>query len=74
MVAARRLNRAAGTLAASVLLDSAVEHYRGSFENPAMLTPLVISSLMLGVCAHGSADRRAGGAPRAAGDHAVRPR
>ena len=39
--AARRLNRAAGTLAASVLVDSAIEHYRGSFHNKAMVTPLV---------------------------------
>ena len=38
--AARRLNRAAGTLAVSVLADSAIEHYRGSFENKAMFTPL----------------------------------
>ena len=36
--AAKRLNRAAGTLALSVLLDSALEHYRGSFKNPAMFT------------------------------------
>jgi hypothetical protein len=57
LVAARRLNRAAGTLATSVPLDSAVEHYRGSFRNKAMVTPLVVSSLMLGVCAHGSSDR-----------------
>ena len=40
--AARRLNRAAGMLALSVLLDSAVEHYRGSFQNQAMYTPLVV--------------------------------
>jgi hypothetical protein len=30
--AARRLNCAAGVLAASVLADSAVEHYRGSLQ------------------------------------------
>src|SRR6185312_17373328 len=29
--AARRTNRAAGMLAASVFADSAIEHYRGSF-------------------------------------------
>jgi hypothetical protein len=57
VVAARRLNRAAGTLAASALLDSAVEHYRGLFQNKAMYTPLVVSSVMLLVCAHGSRDR-----------------
>jgi hypothetical protein len=58
--AARRLNRAAGTLAASVLLDSAVEHYRGSFRNKAMVTPLVTASLSLLASLHGTADRRQG--------------
>ena len=33
VTAARRLNRAAGTIAASVLVDSAMEHYRGDFRN-----------------------------------------
>ncbi len=56
--AARRLNRAAGTLALSVLLDSGIEHYRGSFRNPAMVTPLVTSALTLAASAHGTADRR----------------
>ncbi len=56
--AARRLNTASGTLALSVLLDSALEHYRGSFKNPAMVTPLIVSALTLGVSAHGTADRR----------------
>ena len=56
--AARRLNRAAGVLALSVLLDSAIEHYRGSFENKAMFTPLVTSALTLGVSVHGTADQR----------------
>ncbi len=56
--AARRLNRAAGTLALSVLADSAVEHYRGSFENKAMYTPLVVATLSLAASAHGTADRR----------------
>jgi hypothetical protein len=58
--AARRLNRASGILAFSVLADSGVEHYRGSFENKAMFTPLVISALSLAVSAHGTADSRAG--------------
>ncbi len=58
--AARRLNRAAGTLAASVLFDSAVEHYRGSFHNRAMFTPLVTSSLALAVSLHGQSDVRRG--------------
>ena len=56
--AARRLNRAAGVLAASVLADSAVEHYRGQFHNKAMLTPLITASLSLAVSAHGNADTR----------------
>jgi len=58
VVAARRLNRAAGTLASSVFLDSAVEHYRGSFKNKAMFTPLVVSALALATSLHGTADRR----------------
>jgi len=56
--AARRLNRAAGVLALSVLLDSAIEHYRGSFRNKAMVTPLVTSALTLGISAHGVSDQR----------------
>jgi hypothetical protein len=56
--AARRLNRASGVLASSVLLDSAVEHYRGSFANPAMYAPLIVSSLTLAISAHGTADKR----------------
>ncbi len=56
--AAQRLNRAAGVLAASVLADSAVEHYRGAFQNRAMFTPLVTASLSLAISAHGTADAR----------------
>ncbi|MBS0641246.1 MAG: hypothetical protein JSS43_15335 [Proteobacteria bacterium] len=56
--AAKRLNRAAGVLATSVLADSAVEHYRGAFHNPAMVLPLLSSALSLGVSAHGVADPR----------------
>ncbi len=56
--AARRLNRGSALLAASVLMDSAVEHYRGSFSNRAMYTPLVISALTLGISTHGTVDRR----------------
>ena len=50
---ARRLHRAAGTLAACVLLDSAIEHYRGSFHNRGMFAPLASAALTLG--ASGSA-------------------
>jgi hypothetical protein len=60
ITAARRLNKSAGMLAASVLADSAVEHYRGSFRNPAMFAPLVSSLLTLAVSAHGVCDRRPG--------------
>ena len=59
--AARRLNRClSGILALSVLADSAVEHYRGSFENKAMYTPLIIAAMTLAVSAHGPMDRRPG--------------
>lgn len=56
--AARRLNRAAGVIAVAVLADSAVEHYRGSFHNKAMVAPLVTASLSLAASAHGHTDRR----------------
>ena len=42
---ARGLHAAASLLALSVLADSATEHYRGSFENPGMYTPLITSGL-----------------------------
>jgi hypothetical protein len=58
VLAARRLNRAAGTLALSVLADSTVEHYRGSFKSKAMFTPLMVSALTLATSAHGTADMR----------------
>lgn len=56
--AAQRLNRSAGLIAASVLADSAVEHYRGLFHNRAMFTPLVTAGLALAVSAHGNNDGR----------------
>ena len=58
VTAARRLNRAAGLIATSTLLDSGVEHYRGMFHNKAMITPLVVSALTLAVSAHGLRDER----------------
>ncbi|HEY1933240.1 MAG TPA: hypothetical protein VGG99_14610 [Acetobacteraceae bacterium] len=58
--AARRLNTAAGLLATSVLADSAVEHYRGSFNNRAMYTPLVTAALTLAISGHGVGDKRPG--------------
>jgi hypothetical protein len=56
--AARKLNRAAGTLAACVLGDSALEHYRGAFHNKTMIAPLVSAALTLAASAHGAGDRR----------------
>ena len=56
MLAARRLNRAAGTIAASVLIDSAMEHYRGDFKNKAMYTPIATSVLALLASFHGHKD------------------
>jgi hypothetical protein len=56
--AARRMNRAAGVIAAAVLADSAAEHYRGSFHNKAMVAPLVTAAFSLAVSVHGNADER----------------
>jgi hypothetical protein len=50
---ARTLHGAAALLAASVFADSALEHYRGSFENPGMFAPLISSALALGSGAEG---------------------
>lgn len=55
----RRLNGASGVLAASVLLDSGLEHYVGAFHNPAMITPLVNAAASLAASLHGVGDRRA---------------
>jgi hypothetical protein len=57
---ARRLNRAAGTLAACVLIDSAIEHYRGSFHNKTMFAPLASAAFSLVASAHGTTDPRRG--------------
>jgi hypothetical protein len=58
VTAAQRLNRAAATLAVSVLADSGIEHYRGSFKNKAMVTPLIVSALALATSIHGTSDSR----------------
>lgn len=57
--AARRFNQSSSLLALSVLADSGVEHYRGSFKNPAMFTPLLSAALSLFAGLHGGRDRRA---------------
>lgn len=59
ITAARRFNHSSALLAGSVLADSAVEHYRGSFKNKAMFTPLVSATLSLLAGLHGGGDRRA---------------
>jgi len=56
--AGRRLNGSAAMLAFSVLADSAVEHYRGAFQNRAMYAPLVVATLTLGASLFGRADTR----------------
>ena len=50
---ARQLHGAAAILGASVLMDSAVEHYRGSFKNEAMILPLISSALNIACGLHG---------------------
>jgi hypothetical protein len=54
--AARAFNRSSALLAWSALADSAIEHYRGSFENRAMYTPLVVGTLSLAAGVHGGTD------------------
>jgi hypothetical protein len=56
--AGRQLNLAAAILAFSVLADSGLEHYRGSFRNRAMYTPLGVASLTLGASLFGVFDQR----------------
>lgn len=55
---ARTFNRGSALLALSVLADSAMEHYRGSFDNPAMYTPLIASALSLFAGLHGAGDHK----------------
>ena len=45
--AQRRLAAGAGLLSLSVLADSSLEHYRGSFRNRAMFAPLASAGLTL---------------------------
>ena len=57
-VGAQRLNLSSALLALSVLADSGIEHYRGSFQNKAMYAPLAVAALTLGASVVGMADRR----------------
>lgn len=71
IAAARRFNHSSSLLALSVLADSGVEHYRGSFENPAMYVPLLAATLSLGAGLHGGRDRRAASHPVRHGIYAL---
>ena len=57
--AGRCLNASSAMLALSVLADSGLEHYRGSFQNRAMYTPLAVAALTLGGSLFGVTDARA---------------
>jgi hypothetical protein len=57
--AARTFHHSSALLALSVLSDSAMEHYRGTFHNPAMWAPLVSSLLELAAGLHGGRDDNA---------------
>ena len=61
--AARRFNHSSSLLALSVLADSSIEHYRGSFKNPAMFIPLISATLSFFAGLHGGHDRRAASHP-----------
>ena len=50
--AARRLNGAAAMLSFSVVADSAMEHYRGAFHNPAMYLAPTVSAITLANSLH----------------------
>lgn len=54
--ASRQLRASAALLSTAVLADSAMEHSRGNFENPAMFIPLVSSTLSILANVEGLAD------------------
>ncbi|HEY6923944.1 MAG TPA: hypothetical protein VI653_10775 [Steroidobacteraceae bacterium] len=58
--AGRQLNLSAALLALSVLADSAVEHYRGSFNNRAMYIPLASAAGALAASVYGALDKGGG--------------
>jgi hypothetical protein len=55
----RRLHAAAALLGLSVLADSAVEHWRGSYKNPGMFTPLLSALMTIGAGASGATGSKA---------------
>jgi hypothetical protein len=54
----RKLNLSSALLSLSVLADSWVEHYRGSFENRVMYLPLAVSAATLAASLFGTIDGR----------------
>ncbi|MEO1969619.1 MAG: hypothetical protein ABGW87_13035 [Sphingomonadaceae bacterium] len=58
--AARLIGGGAVLIASSVLADSAMEHYRGSFANPAMVAPLAASTVSIAVNSFAGDGRSAG--------------
>ena len=54
--AVTRLHGASALLAAAALVDSATEHYRGSFQNKTMILPLVTATETLMASLHGMGD------------------
>src|SRR3546814_6151501 len=54
----RLVSTGAALLSLAVLSDSAVEHYRGSFRNPAMVLPLIASTLCIGIAGERTANIR----------------
>jgi hypothetical protein len=56
--AARACHRSSALLAGSVLADSALEHERGAYANPAMYLPPLMAALALLAGAHGGGDAR----------------
>src|SRR3546814_314501 len=54
----RLVSTGAALLSLAVLSDSAVEHYRGSFRNPAMVLPLIASTLSIGIAGERTANVR----------------
>lgn len=65
VAARRRLHGGAAILAFSVLADSALEHYRGSFHNPAMFIAPAMAAVALATNARATARPNTGGAGRA---------
>ncbi len=54
--AAQRLNHSSALLSLSVFADSSIEHYRGMFNNKAMVLPLLASAATLVSSLHGAHD------------------